>query len=307
MKSSSFSNPQSPRPPVSGLPRNTLQHIAGEVLLLVGKLLALLIFVLLRYVLAYRKQLIIQNLTTSFPSKSAAEINTLMHAYYWHMSDLVIEPFLFYAAPATLRGRLATYTNPELLEKLYRMDKQVIVFASHYGNWEYLIGLPQKTSYDVYTAYSPIKNRRIDMLMVGLRSFMGVKLIPKQGFYRQALSLLRQSGLPKLLVIIADQRPAPGSNKFHIPFLDQDTAVQTGGERMVASSDATVVYVEAHKSAQFKYEFTFSLMENADPAIPMGITKAYYRILENSIWKSPSYWLWSHNRWKMQPGEMVQA
>lgn len=281
------------------LPGRLLTTLLGKGLLWIAKGLAFLIFVSLRYVLGYRKAIIKKNLTASFPLKSSGEIRKLMHGYYSHMSDLVIEPFLFYLAPSKLRQRLATYTNPDLLEKLYKDDKQVIVFASHYGNWEYLTNLPQVTSYPVYTAYSPIKNDRVNRLMMSLRSFFGVTLIPRQGFYRQALSLLRQRAIPKLLVVIADQRPAPGNDKFHIPFLDQDTAVQTGGERIASSSDAAVVYVESRKNAQFKYEFTFSLMENASPIVPLSITKAYYRILEKNICRAPSYWLWSHNRWKV--------
>ncbi len=230
-----------------------------------------------------------------------------MHAYYHHMSDLLLEPFLFYLAPAMLRKRLATYTNPEVLERLYRAGRPVIVFASHYGNWEYLINLPQVTDYKVYTAYSPIKSGPLDRLMIRLRSFMGVQLIPKKGFYRQALSLLRQTATPKLLIVIADQRPAPGNDKFHIPFLDQDTAVQTGGERMAASSDAAIVYVESRKNAQFSYEFTFKTMENTDRVVPMSITKAYYRFLEKSISLAPSYWLWSHNRWKARTVSTIHA
>lgn len=280
------------------LPGGALATFLGKCLLWATKILSFVVFVSLRFVLKYRKAVIRKNLTSSFPMKSPREIGKLMHAYYRHMSDLLLEPFLFYLAPAMLRKRLATYTNPEVLERLYKAGRPVIVFASHYGNWEYLINLPQVTDYQVYTAYSPIKSGPLDRLMIRLRSFMGVRLIPKKGFYRQALSLLRQSPIPNLLVVIADQRPAPGNDKFHIPFLDQDTAVQTGGERMAASSDAAIVYVESRKNAQFSYEFTFQTMENTDRVVPMSITKAYYRFLEKSISLAPSYWLWSHNRWK---------
>lgn len=211
-----------------------------------------------------------------------------MIVYYGHMSDLIIEPFLFYLAPRVFRERLATYSNLEVLNKLYHDHKQVIVFASHYGNWEYLVNLPQVTSYQVYSAYSPIKNGMMNRVMMSVRSFLGVKLIPRKTFYRKALSLMRESSFPNLLIIIADQRPAPGNTKYHLPFLDQDTAVQTGGERIAAYSDAAIVYVESRKKARFKYNFTFTKMENADPIVPLSITKAYYHFLEKSICLAPS-------------------
>lgn len=299
MKSNLNPSTRSSSRTAAGPPDGILAVILGKCLLWSTKILSFFVFVSLRFVLKYRKAVIRKNLTSSFPMKSTGEIGKLMHAYYRHMSDLLLEPFLFYLAPAVLRKHLATYTNPEVLERLYEDRRPVIVFASHYGNWEYLINLPEVTDYQVHTAYSPIKSGPLDRLMIRLRSFMGVRLIPKQGFYRQALSLLRQTAIPNLLVVIADQRPAPGNDKFHIPFLDQDTAVQTGGERMAASSDAAVVYVESRKKSQFSYEFTFRVMENTDRVIPMSITKAYYRFLEKSISIAPSYWLWSHNRWKI--------
>ncbi|MDR6804168.1 KDO2-lipid IV(A) lauroyltransferase [Dyadobacter sp. BE34] len=282
-------------PRLTDLPATLL----SKALLGLTSLLASLLSFFLRFVLQYRKTVIRKNLTSSFPSKSSREIRTLMSAYYRHMSDLLLEPFLFYLAPERLRKRLAKYINPEVLELLHANQRPVIVFASHYGNWEYLINLPQVTEYPVYTAYSPIKNSLLNGMMIRLRSFLGVKLIPKKGFYRQALSLLRQTATPNMLVVIADQRPAPGSDKFHISFLDQDTAVQTGGERMAASSQAAVVYVESQKRSRFSYEFTFRLMEHPDRSTPLSITKSYYHFLETSISRAPSYWLWSHNRWKI--------
>lgn len=307
MKSSIQQHPGSLWRDVAPLLTDLSATLSSKALLCLTSLLSVLLSLLLRFVLQYRKTVILKNLTSSFPTKSPLEIRRLTSAYYRHMSDLLLEPFLFYLAPERLRKRLAKYINPEVLESLHADQRPVIVLASHYGNWEYLINLPQVTDYPVYTAYSPIKNGLLDRIMIKLRSFLGVKLIPKKGFYRQALSLLRQTAIPNLLVVIADQRPAPGSDKFHISFLDQDTAVQTGGERMAASSQAAVVYVESQKRSRFSYEFTFRLMEHLDRSTPLSITKSYYHFLEKSISRAPSYWLWSHNRWKIPAAGAIHS
>lgn len=269
----------------------------GQVLIVSAKMVSFLIFLFLRHVMAYRRSLIKENLSTSFPEKSKSEIKKLTTEYYSHMSDLIIEPFLFHLAPLSTRNSLANYTNPEMLDRLYGEQKQVVLFASHYGNWEYLINLPEATRYNVHTAYSPISNVLMNKTMIRLRSFFGMKLIPKNNFYRQALSLMNERINLNLLIVIADQRPAPGNDKFHISFMNRQTAVQTGGERIAFVSKATVVYVECRKDARFKYNFTFAMM-NSDPVKPLELTRAYYQILEKSLSHAPSYWLWSHNRWK---------
>lgn len=259
----------------------------------------MIMFVFLRYFLKYRHKVILANLTKAFPSKNKRELRHLTLSYYHHMSDLFVEPFLFYCVSDSQRRKLASYTNKGLLQRLYRDNKQVVLLASHYGNWEYLTNLPQVAGYDVYSAFSPVKNRHIDKMMFKMRSFLGVTLIPRKHFYRKALSLLQQVGTPKMILLIADQRPAPGSSKYHLPFLDQDTKVQIGGERMAVSSDAAVVYIESEKTSRFHYNFTFRMIsEKAANAVPMEITKSYFGNLEKTINHSPAYWLWSHNRWR---------
>lgn len=272
--------------------------VLSHLFLFFAKCISFTAYLVLRYVLRYRKTLIHANLLACFPDKSQTQLGRLADSYYQHMADLLIEPFLFYLAPETLRRVLATYTNPEMLRDHFCNGEKVVLFASHYGNWEYLINLPEVTSYPVYTAFSPIKVAWINRLMIRLRSLFGVHLISKTNFYRSAISVFVKQPLPKLLVIIGDQRPAPGSHKFHLPFLDQRTAVQTGGERIAALSGASLVYVTSHKTGQFSYEFTFKKMDIADRDVPMNITSSYFHNLEQSILGAPAYWLWSHNRWK---------
>ena len=125
--------------------------LLSKSLICLTSLLSILLSLLLRFVLQYRKTVIRKNLTSSFPTKSAGEIRKLMSAYYRHMSDLLLEPFLFYLAPERLRKRLAKYINPEVLELLRANQRPVIVFASHYGNWEYLIFLNHTAATAVFT------------------------------------------------------------------------------------------------------------------------------------------------------------
>jgi KDO2-lipid IV(A) lauroyltransferase len=215
------------------------------------------------------------------------------------LGDLVVEPLLFTFSTANIRKELATYTNKELLDQLYLKKKHAVVLASHHGNWEYLINLPQELDFKVYTAYSPISNARIDCLVHKMRSMLGVTVILKNAFYRKALSVLKSKGDPALAVVIADQRPAPGSVKYTIDFLGQRTNVQIGAERLALASNAVVLYLQCTKVAKFHYNYTFHLLTDA-PALcsPLEITTKYYQMMENDIRTQPGNWLWSHKRWK---------
>jgi KDO2-lipid IV(A) lauroyltransferase len=267
-------------------------------LFLIAAALSSLIYLLTSQVMKYRYKVIRKNLFTSFGSEGEKKIGNTINKYYQHLGDLVIEPFLYYLVSPRSRKKLATYTNPELLENFYKNNKHVVLLASHYGNWEYLINLPKVVDFDVYTAYTPISNNRINAWILKMRSSLGVKLIPKRNFYRGALSALKQQENPSLVVVIADQRPAMDAKHF-VNFFGQKTRVQIGAEKLAVASDSVVVYLECVKKARFHYNYTFHIIsEKPSEASPMNITDAYYNQLENNIAKDPAHWLWSHDRWK---------
>jgi KDO2-lipid IV(A) lauroyltransferase len=276
----------------TGLNKFTLMMAAG---------LSSLIYLFTFHVLKYRYKVIKKNLATSFGLDGDKNVKGIISKYYQHLGDLVIEPFLYYVVSPARRKKLATYTNPELLEQFYRKKKHVVLLASHYGNWEYLINLPKVVNFQVYTAYTPISNQRINNWILKMRSSLGVRLIPKQHFYRGALSTLKQRENPSLVVVIADQRPAMEAKHF-VDFMGQKTRVQIGAERLAIASDSAVVYLECNKKSRFHYDYTFHLISEKPSEIsPMEITDAYYNKLETNISKAPAFWLWSHDRWKGLP------
>ncbi|CAG5072990.1 Lipid A biosynthesis lauroyltransferase [Dyadobacter sp. CECT 9623] len=273
--------------------------IGLNLLLIICRAASFAIYFTTRFVLRYRREILEENFKNAFPDKSKAERKALIKVYYKHLGDLVVEPVLFSIVNANVKKRLATYQNKELLSKLYAENKHVILLASHHGNWEYLINLPREVDFKVYTAYTAISNAHVDSWVHKMRSKMGVEVIVKKNFYKTALSALRSPDQPALVVVIADQRPAPGSTKYSVEFLHQTTSVQIGAERLALASNAVVLYLQCEKVARFHYQYTFHLItENPAAAEPLSITKAYYEKIEQDIQADPGYWLWTHKRWK---------
>jgi len=272
---------------------------SGSLWFMLASLCSGLVFIVLRYGLRYRYQTIYRNLSWAFPTKKPSELNHLLESYYQHLSDLCVEPFLFAFASARLRNHLARFTNLHVLNQLYKAQKPVVLLASHYGNWEYLIQLPLHSSYPVYTAYSPPRQPCVNRLLLGLRKRFGVHLIPQTSFYRHMLTRKNQAAEPALIVLIADQRPGPASLKHQLLFLQRHTYVQLGAERLAKQMEAVVVLADCIKVGRFCYEYRLTPVEwPAQGAQPLAITQRYYQHLEEQIHRSPAYWLWSHDRWK---------
>jgi Kdo2-lipid IVA lauroyltransferase/acyltransferase len=277
----------------------TAHNFTVRLLMYVASVFSFLIYFFTYRVFKYRYAVIIDNLTKSFPEKNKEEIASHAREYYRHLGDLLVEPLLFIIVDDSTRTKLANYTNIDLLDKFYGRGDNLVTLASHCGNWEYLINLPKIQELKTYTAYTPLSNKIIDRYMLKLRSKYGVMLIPKKHFFRGALSVLKQNDDPSMVVVIADQRPAPGSAKHFVQFLERPTQVQIGAERLANSSGAAVLFLDCVKKSRFHYDFTFHVVtENVEKCRPMEVTNTYYRLLQENILKSPANWLWSHKRWK---------
>ncbi|MFA8299766.1 MAG: lysophospholipid acyltransferase family protein [Hyphomicrobiales bacterium] len=271
----------------------------GGILILSGLVLLLIIFrrPLIEKVWKYRKEIIRHNLSTSFPELGPKDINNLIKEYYKHMCDLVVEPFFLLSKK---RAEKMQFNNTEILDDLLQKKKDIVLFSSHYGNWENMAALPLFTGYEVVAAYTPVKNQFINNLLGKLRKRYNVTIVPKNDFYKVALRN-KNSDRPKLYIMIGDQSPSKDSIKNGIPFLNHNTPVQIGPVRLSQKLDCPIVYLDVNKTKRYQYEYSFKLIEEEVKEYnEMELIKKCYIELENTIRRSPGIWLWSHKRWKYE-------
>jgi len=264
-----------------------------------------LIFLVFAYIWPYRKKIIRKNLEACFPELTDADINNLSLRYYRHISDLVVETLLIANLKNDVLEKLVSYENVSLIHQLVEQKKDIVLVASHYGNWEYLFQLPLVTDCKVLAAYSPVSNRYIDKKLKSIRSRFGIELVPKSEWYRTALN--RRDDEPAIFITIADQRP-PKSAGSSVNFFGRTTYIQQGAVRIASRRNCAVVYADVEKEGTNRYKFTFRLItSDAVFADEMEIMKSYYQALETTIRRQPELWLWSHNRWKFehQPSKPV--
>ena len=100
----------------------------------------------LRSVIHYRRDVVITNLSRSFPELKYKQITALARQFYDHLGDIFAEAIWFGGCKGE-KGRkrlrdshLADVTNPETYNKLYDNGRSMMVLTSHAGNWELLGG-----------------------------------------------------------------------------------------------------------------------------------------------------------------------
>ena len=255
-----------------------------------------LFFIILVYGYPYRRKVILGNLKKAFPDSSTQEFRRLLIEYYRHLADLLTEPFLIGFCKQKDLGRLVRYENAALVKGILDSGKDVVLMASHYGNWEYMLSMPIEIEGNVLTAFSTVSNSWLNSRLKKMRGKYGMGMIPKQDWYRA--SLKSDSTRPTVFIAVADQRPV-GVSKDTVDFFGKKTYVQCGAARLARQRDAVMVYLDVKKQGLNVYTYSFVKQPSLPGKRDIGSMMAeYYAQLEKTIARQPELWLWSHNRWK---------
>ncbi len=257
-----------------------------------------LIFVLVFWVFRYRRKVVAQNLANAFPEKSEAERKKIEFRFFRHLCDYFFETIkMLHLSDKAIEKRV-NYTNDYLIRK-EKEGQNVVCMLGHTGNWEWVSSISMQIDTNWIIPYHPLRNSPyFDSFMVKLRSRFGSQLVPMKQTYRSLMEV-QKSGKHFMAGMIADQSPSSTNNRHWITFLNQDTAVMEGSERIAQKTGSAVVYAKMLKIKRGYYKVTpVEITPNAKNEEDLFVTKRFFEVLEEHIREQPEYWLWSHRRWK---------
>ena len=258
------------------------------------------LYLIVYYVIGYRKKVVVTNLKNAFPEKSQAEIKTITAQFYLHFCDIIFETLKLLTISQTEFKKRFVFDESALKTFAYfeEKDQSVIGVMGHCGNWEWgAIAYPAYFNHLITGVYHPLSNKNVDQLVLKLRSGFGGNIIPMSRVYKELLTL-RQKNIPTLLGLIADQAPPP-ENAYWTIFLNQDTAVFYGAEKFAKKFNYPVVYVPVIKNKRGYYTLSAVVITDDPAKMHEGlISELHTKELEKNIIAQPYAWLWSHRRWK---------
>ena len=261
-------------------------------------------FVIVYYVIRYRRSVVDVNLANSFPEMSKKERTQIARKYFKHFCDNIFETLYFDRISEAEGKNCVKFTNPELLNKYLDEGRQVLTFFGHYNNWEWFCNLPLYSSYPLYAVYKKIKSKVFERFYCHMRSRFGAIPLERGDTFRQLVSD-HQNGIPSMSAFLFDQTPRIYEIQHWVTFLNQDTPVVLGAEKIAAKLDAVVLFLASRKIKRGKYECQFILVtDHARACQRFEITETCNRLLERQIINQPEFWLWSHKRWKHKRSEI---
>lgn len=254
------------------------------------------IYLLIYYVIGYRKKVVFDNIAVAFPEKSLAERTAIAKAFYRNFVDTFIETIkLVSISEKEFRKRLQI--NREVLDQVYATGKSIQVHSAHFFNWEFLnLGIAANSPYRWLGVFTPISNKAFNRIMWDLRSKFGTILIPATEFRTQFHQYAREQ---YSLGLVADQSPGSPMNAYWTKFFGRMTAFVKGPEKGAKNMDTAIVMADIYKVKRGYYRIDLSLLTMEPRATADGyITKALINFTEECIRKRPDNYLWSHRRWK---------
>lgn len=274
-----------------------ISHLPLGVLYPIG----IVLYVLMYYVVRYRRKVVKENLAKSFPDKSKKELRYIAKDFYLNLADYMMETMrLGGMSEREIRERIK-YENLEVVEDYLRDKRPVVAYFSHCFNWEWVTSLGVIAAVEGSEAsqvYRPLKSKWMDRYMLRIRQRFGARSYTKKLVFRELLHR-RSEGITTLTGFMSDQKPSHNDPGYITTLLNHPTAMISGTAIVARKLGAAVVYLDMTKLHRGRYHVrVVPITDDASTMDADVITERYTRLLEANICRQPSIWLWTHRRWK---------
>lgn len=258
---------------------------------------------ILYHLVKYRRKVVRENLTSSFPNKNLKEIKKIERCYYRYLGDQIVETLkLLHISDKELIRRVKV-TNYEAVNETLGAGKNAVLMMGHYNNWEWAQEITRYFIPEAFMAsiYHPLDNKDWDEIFKKLRSRWNAHIVPMAKAPRV---LLNKQNMPWVCGFIADAYTWHKNEDNWIEFLNHKTWFIYGPEEIGDKVGADFFYLEMNRLKRGHYEIIFHPLPSipdsssltTDPSFP--ITRLFWKEFEKTIKRNPAYWLWSHKRWK---------
>jgi len=258
-------------------------------------------YILVYYVVGYRKNIVQDNLKHAFPEKTSKELKQIEKKFYKHMCDMFLEMIKTLSISEKQLQKRFVYENVEELAKFEKECPGVIVMCGHYASYEWATAI---NFYNMknkgYAIYKKLKNQLFDKLIKDIRANLGTTLINSKEVIPTMVRNKRDR-VKSSYYMIADQSPkrTKSASAHWVNFLGRETPAFTGSEAIGKKLGFGILYLEVKKVKRGHYSAKFvSLCKHPKEFENFTITDQFFEFLEKQIREEPAYYLWTHKRWK---------
>jgi len=256
------------------------------------------VYVLVYYVIGYRKKAVRENLNLALPHLSVEEKKVIEKKFYKHLCDMFLEMIKTMSISDKEIEKRFIFTNLEEYRKLEKDGKSIVIMCSHYASYEWVVSMNRHINFKGYAIYKKINNTYFDDLVKKTRSRFKATLVE----IYETKALIEENekkGVLGLYGFAADQSPMNRPKYYRTNFLGIEVPVYTGAETLAKQYNMNIIFLKVRKIKRGFYEADLELLSDNVKEIPdYQITDLFLKKVEQQILETPEYYLWTHKRWK---------
>ncbi len=256
------------------------------------------VYLIVYYIIGYRKTTVRENLALALPHLSDAERLIIEKKSYHHLCDMFLEMIKTMTISKKELAERFVFTNLEVYQKLEEQHKSIAMMLAHYASYEWVISMNAYVNFKGYAIYKKIANPYFDKLVRAIRSKFKATLITT----KETIPCIVTNKKNKILSIYgfaSDQSPKVTSAFHWQKFMGIEVPVHTGAEMLSKKYDMNVIFLKVKKVKRGFYEASYEILsENAKEVPNYDITDQFLKLVEQQIYEDPEYYLWTHKRWK---------
>lgn len=261
-------------------------------------LLSDFVYLIVYYLIGYRKKTVRENLALALPNLSNEERLIIEKKSFRHLCDMFLEMIKTMTISNKEINKRFVFTNLEVYKKLEAQEKSIAMMLAHYASYEWAVSMNNYVNFSGFAIYKKLANPYFDKLVRNIRSRFKANLITT----KETIPFIIKNNKNKELSIYgfaSDQSPRISSAFHWQKFMGVEVPVHTGAEMLSKKYDMNVIFLKVKKVKRGYYQATFEVLsENAIEVPNYEITDKFLKLVEQQILEAPEYYLWTHKRWK---------
>jgi lauroyl/myristoyl acyltransferase len=257
-----------------------------------------IMYFIVYYIVRYRKATVKNNLKIALPNLNDKERLVIEKKFYKHFCDMFMEMAKTMTISSEEMDKRFKITNIELMKEYEAKGKSIMLLASHYASWEWLLSLNLKLSYQGIAVYKKIANRYFDKLTKDIRSKYKTEMVSTD----KSIPLMannNRKGILSVYGLASDQSPKTKQIAHWESFMGMETPVHIGPELLSKKYNLNVIFAKVKKVKRGYYEMTLIPITDDAKSLPnYEIIHRYIKEVEKQIYEAPEYYFWTHKRWK---------
>ncbi len=257
-----------------------------------------LVYFLVYYVVRYRRKVVKENLALALPHLSAKERLVIEKKSYQHLCDIFLEMGKTMGMSRKEMSKRFHILNEEIFREYEEQNKSIMLMASHYASWEWLLTINNATTLKGMGVYKRISNNYFDKLIRDIRSRFGTELVVT----RETIPYIAKKEKEKIACVYgfaSDQSPKKDRILHWCDFMGVEAPVHTGSEMIAKKYNIEVVFIKVKRVKRGDYVFNLIPISKTTKQEPQfKITEDFIKLVENQILEAPEFYFWTHKRWK---------